>query len=148
MRPLTKSADGACSCGMLGDLYISIVVLISNTRPGGRPKKSAASVALRRMKVYRCSRQGAMPGWAVGVTLVRLTKNGTLSGSNGLARQSDVLQGERHVRLFHKAIVERGAEDLVSEMLYLDALVGIDVGHFLVLHGEQQHAFMEYVVVF
>ena len=53
----------ACVWRLAGDsCYISIVVPISNTRAGGRQKKSAALAALRRIKVYRCSRQGAMPG--------------------------------------------------------------------------------------
>lgn len=49
-----------------GEVYTSTLVPISNTRVGGILKKSAALVALRRISVYKRSRQSAMPGSLLG----------------------------------------------------------------------------------
>ena len=54
--------------------YSSTCTPSSTTRSGGRRKKPVARMALRAMSTNRCSRQSAMPGESVGMSVSRPRK--------------------------------------------------------------------------
>ena len=119
----------------------------STTRLVGSLKNSIALSALRSIQANSFSRQIAMPGRGRGDQGLAGEEEAGVHHLELRAAALDLGQRGGDVGLLHEAVAEDQPVEALAELVELEALLLLDIGHVLDLDGQQHHPLVQHLVV-